>query len=56
MARKGGKARQKPEAEQDGGKNVGEKCGVPGGKCAAKRREIIWRKGGTNNVENRRRI
>ena len=56
MARKGGKTRQKLEAEQDRGKNVGEKCGTSGGKCAAKRREIIWRKGGTNNVENRRRI
>jgi len=56
MVRKGGKARQKPEAEQNGEKNVGEKCGAPGGKCAAKRRGIIWRKGGTNNVENRRRI
>ena len=56
MARKGGKARQKPEVEQDGGKNVGEKCGASGGKCTAKRRGIIWRKGGTNNVENRRRI
>ena len=56
MARKGSKARQKPEAEQDGEKNVGEKCGTLRGKCAAKRREIIWRKGGTNNMENRRRI
>ena len=29
---------------------------MPRGKCAAKRRRIIWRKGGTNNIENRGRI
>ena len=29
---------------------------MPRGKCAAKRRRIIWRKGGTNNIENGGRI
>ena len=29
---------------------------MPRGKCAAKRRKIIWGKRGTNNVENRRRV
>ena len=29
---------------------------MPRGKCTAKRRGIIWKKGGTNNIENRRRI
>ena len=29
---------------------------MPRGKCIAKRRRIIWKKGGTNNMENGRRI
>ena len=29
---------------------------MPRGKCAAKRRKIIWGKRGTNNVENKRRV
>ena len=29
---------------------------MPREKCTAKRRRIIWRKRGTNNVENRGRI
>ena len=29
---------------------------MPRGKCAAKRRKIIWGKRRTNNVENRRRV
>ena len=33
-----------------------EECGVPRGKCTAKRRRIIWGKRGTNNVENKRRV
>ena len=56
MVRKGGETRQKPEIEQGRRKSIGEECSVPRGKCAAKRRRIIWGKRGTNNVENRRRI
>ena len=29
---------------------------MPRGKCIAKRRRIIWKKGGTNNMENGERI
>jgi len=56
VARKGSETRQKPETEQGRKESIGEGCGVPRGKCAAKRRRIIWRKGGTNNMENRGRI
>ena len=56
MARKDGKTRQKPEIEQGKRESIGEECGVPRGKCAAKRRRIIWGKRGTNKVENRRRV
>ena len=56
MVRKSSETRQKPKAEQDRGKSVGEEYGVPRGKCAAKRGRIIWGKRGTNNMENGRRI
>jgi len=56
MAGKGSKIRQKPEIEQGRRKSIGEKCGMPRGKCAAKRRRIIWGKRGTNNMENGRGI
>ena len=56
MTRKSGETRQKPETEQDRRESIGEECGVPRGKCIAKRRRIIWGKRGTNNVENRRRV
>ena len=36
VARKSGQIRQKPEAEQSGEKNIGEKCSVPRRKYAAK--------------------
>jgi len=29
---------------------------MPRGKCAAKRRRVIWEKGRTDNIENRRGI
>jgi len=56
VARKGSETRQKPETEQGRRKSIGKKCSMPRGKYTAKRRRIIWGKGGTNNVENRRRI
>ena len=56
MARKGSETRQKLETKQGRRESTGEECGAPRGKCTAKRRRIIWRKRGTNNVENRRRI
>jgi len=56
VARKGSETRQKPETEQDRRESIGEECSIPRGKCAAKRRRIIWGKGGTNNMENRERI
>ena len=56
MARKGGETGQKPETEQSRRKSAGKKCGIPRGKCTAKRRRIIRRKRGTNNIENRRGI
>ena len=56
MAGKGSKIRQKPEIKQGRRESTGEECGMPRGKCTAKRRRIIWGKRGTNNVENRRRI
>ena len=56
MARKGGETKQKPETEQSRRESIGEKYGVPRGKCTAKRRRIIWGKRGTNNVENGRGI
>jgi len=56
VARKGSKTRQKLETEQGRRESIGEECGMPRGKCAAKRRRIIWRKRRTNNVENRRGI
>ena len=55
MARKGDETRQKPETEQGRRESIGKECGMPRGKCTAKRRKIIWGKRGTNNVENRRR-
>ena len=54
MARKSGKTRQKPKVEQGRRESIGEEYGVPRGKCAAKRRKIIWGKRGTNNMENGR--
>ena len=56
MTRKSGETRQKPETEQDRRESIGEEYGVPRGKCAAKRRKIIWGKRGTNNMENKRRV
>jgi len=56
VVRKGGKTRQKPETEQGRRESIGEECSAPRGKCAAKRRRIIWGKRGTNKVENRRRV
>ena len=56
MAGKSSETRQKPKAEQGRRESIGEEYSVPRGKCAAKRRKIIWRKRGTNNVENRRRV
>jgi len=55
VAGKSNETRQKPKAEQGRRKSIGEEYSAPRGKCAAKRRKIIWRKRGTNNVENRRR-
>jgi len=56
VVRKSSETRQKPKAEQDRGKSVGEEYGVPRGKCAAKRGRIIWGKRRTNNMENGGRI
>jgi len=42
VARKSGQIRQESEAEQGGRKDVGEECGAPRGKCAAKRK--FWRR------------
>jgi len=56
MVRKGSETRQKPETEQGRRESIGEECSMPRGKCAAKRRRIIWGKGGTNNMENGGRI
>ena len=56
MAEKSGETRQKPKAEQGRRKSIGEEYSAPRGKCAVKRRKIIWGKRGTNNVENRRRV
>ena len=36
--------------------SVGKKRGAPRGKRAAQRRRVIWRKRGTDNMENRRRV
>jgi len=36
VARKSGKIRQESEAEQSRAEDVGEECGAPRGKCAAK--------------------
>jgi len=56
VARKGDETRQKPETEQGRRESIGKECGMPRGKCTAKRRRIIWGKRGTNNVENKRRV
>ena len=56
MVEKGSKIGQESKTKQDRRKGAGKKCGAPRRKCAAKRRRIIWRKRGTSNVENRRRI
>ena len=56
MVRKSSETGQKPETKQGRRESIGEEYGVPRGKCAAKRRKIIWGKRGTNNVENRRRV
>jgi len=56
VAGKSGETRQKPKAEQGRRESIGKEYGAPRGKCAAKRRKIIWGKRGTNNVENRRRV
>ena len=54
--RKGSKIRQKPEIKQGRRKSIGEKCGMPRGKCTVQRGGIIWGKGEADNIENRRRI
>ena len=56
MARKGSETGQKPEIKQARRESTGEEYSAPRGKCTAKRRRIIWRKRGTNNMENGRRI
>ena len=56
MVGKGSKIGQESKTKQGKRKSAGKKYGVSRGKCAAKRRKIIWRKRGTNNVENGRRI
>ena len=56
MTRKGSETGQKPETKQGRRESTGEECGVPRGKCTAKRRRIIWGKRGTNNIENGERI
>ena len=52
MARKSGQVRQKSEVEQSRGKDVGEECGAPREKCAAKG-GVIWWKRGTDNLAGR---
>ena len=56
MAGKGSKIGQELKTKQGRRKSTGKKCGMPRGKCTAKRRRIIQRKRGTDNVENGRRI
>jgi len=56
MAGKGSKIRQKPEIKQGRRKSIGEKCGMPRGKCTVQRGGIIWGKREADNIENRRRI
>ena len=56
MAEKGSKIGQESKTKQGRRKSTGKKCGAPREKCAAKRRRIIWRKRGTNNVKNGRGI
>ena len=56
MAEKGSKIGQESKTKQGRRKSAGKKYGTPREKYAAKRRRIIQRKRGTNNVENRRRI
>ena len=56
MAGKGSKIRQESKTKQNRGKSAGKKYGIPREKCTAKRRRIIQRKRGTNNMENRRGI
>jgi len=53
MARKSSEAGQKSEAKQNRREDVREECSAPRGKCAAKRRRVIWRKRGTNYMKNR---
>ena len=57
MVGESSEARQKPEAEQSRGKNIGEKYSASIGKCAVQGRlqwRIIWRKRGTDCMEGRR--
>ena len=56
MAGKGSKIGQESKTKQGRRKSTGKKCSAPRGKCTAKRRRIIQRKRGTNNMENRRGI
>jgi len=56
VAGKSSKIGQESKTKQSRRKSAGKKCGVPRGKCTAKRRRIIRRKRGTNNIENRRGI
>jgi len=53
---KGSKIGQESKTKQGRGKSAGKKCSTPRGKCTAKRRRIIQRKRGTNNVKNGRGI
>ena len=56
MAGKGSKIGQESKTKQGRRKSTGKKCSAPRGKCIAKRRRIIQRKRGTNNMENGRGI
>ena len=56
MVGKGSKIGQELKTKQGRRKSTGKKCGMPRRKCTAKRRRIIWRKRGTNNMENGRGI
>ena len=56
MVGKGSKIGQELKTKQGRRKSTGKKCGMPRRKCTAKRRRIIWRKRGTDNMENGRRV
>jgi len=56
VAGKGSKIGQESKTKQGRRKSTGKKCSAPREKCTAKRRRIIQRKRGTNNMENGRGI